>query len=1251
MHHNIATLIIPLEYAIWLLPTTFVLIGIYRIAQKSGETRGLFLTLPSFVLVTVSVTIKEYLVLHPNTLTLYQSFFVGNVLILISYTFLLYGTKRMIEGEDVSIRVPARAWVYFAVFVAFAISPAFKKEYLVAADLLVYVSIMFITIYIAGVLFFMIKENKRNNSYFISIFVVSLVIDFILKGVAETTGINGIDVLKFGSFAFRVVTALLMLVFLITRKEIGKSKIEKVRVLHPIDVRFARSVIIIYLVISVVFGIATYGTMVEIHRSAVSTTDSYAYTLSKDAFITGESLTEKVTGIRSALSAISMNASVVDLDERGKEILINFYRIYQDVVKSITRMSAEGKIVFTYPYESFVAANISGQPHIQKLLKTHKPALSDPIKTVQGFYAIIYHTPVFKGDEFDGSVGILFDLDRLGESAETRSFSVEKIIIADTNGTIVYPVEKPFFLKKLNQFLPAYSTPEHPFVKSTLGTVLVKARKTYLFYDKPYTVVAYVDRSAVLESIVRNSIPLILTVLVFVLSFVGFLMLIMYAYEKRNKETEEVITRESRALRTLSEKLQSTIATFSEVDIDEKAETFYRKLLDSALKLIHRGDAGSIIVKEGDYYVYKTVKGFDEKLVGMRLSRAEAEIGKKKSAYIIRHIYQNTRYSDETKSALQSAGTPRIQATIEAPLIVNGEYFGGIFIDSFESANAFNKTDLKIANAISKLGSIYLKNRMFLKEAKDAEMAFSYIISAFSELDISLSEDKFFNKILLFARTLVPQADAGSITLRDGASFRYVAAFGYGKEIFAIRLDPVRSFAVHEKNAFITDNINYYNRKHLDEDLLKAFSRIGAERIKKSLVAPIIVHGQYMGGIFLDSFDKEIEFTEREVKIASAFSNLASAFVSNREAYKKLLESSMFDVSSLSLFHSIGLKTSEAEAVKIAYRILSALYPGKLEEVAVGEIAGNFVELIKFNGKSVEHHVFELQGTIKEALRKKRTIFVNGSTGNPSIFNGIDAKKAALPEVVVFSNTKNVPIFRVRFSKSICISEDERRFFERFGREATMILESATLFRETKELFIGYVVSLANAISARDPYTRGHSERVAAYAILLAEKLNISEEAIRRVALAGILHDVGKLIIPLDILTKAGKLTEEEFEKIKQHPVRGYEIVEPIDPDIAEIVRAHHERMDGKGYPDGLKYDEIPFEARIITVADVYDALTTNRPYRSAFTHEKAVEIMKDESSAHFDPNILNVFLKIPEEVLEETKTHPDIIEKLRKYL
>jgi putative nucleotidyltransferase with HDIG domain len=171
------------------------------------------------------------------------------------------------------------------------------------------------------------------------------------------------------------------------------------------------------------------------------------------------------------------------------------------------------------------------------------------------------------------------------------------------------------------------------------------------------------------------------------------------------------------------------------------------------------------------------------------------------------------------------------------------------------------------------------------------------------------------------------------------------------------------------------------------------------------------------------------------------------------------------------------------------------------------------------------------------------------------------------------------------------------------------------------------LAELAAEFESRDPYTHGHSRRVAQHAGMMAARLGLSERDVATVRAAAALHDIGKINTPRAVLYKPGRLTEAELGLIRLHPVDGAEIVSTLgDPELTAMVRHHHERLDGTGYPDGLTAEEIPLGARIIAVADTFDAITSTRPYRPAKGHAKAIEILEAEAGLSLDPAGVRAF-------------------------
>ncbi|KPL00989.1 MAG: hypothetical protein AMJ91_02250 [candidate division Zixibacteria bacterium SM23_73_3] len=195
--------------------------------------------------------------------------------------------------------------------------------------------------------------------------------------------------------------------------------------------------------------------------------------------------------------------------------------------------------------------------------------------------------------------------------------------------------------------------------------------------------------------------------------------------------------------------------------------------------------------------------------------------------------------------------------------------------------------------------------------------------------------------------------------------------------------------------------------------------------------------------------------------------------------------------------------------------------------------------------------------------------------------------------------------------------------------KAASAIENSRLYEELKESYLQTLTALANAVEARDIYTRGHTERVRYMVQSLCQEMGWNEEKLWEVKMGGILHDIGKIGVPDAVLNKAETLTSEEFEIMKQHPICGAKILEGISflaPAVPYILY-HHERFDGKGYPFGLRNDQIPIQGRLMAVVDTFDAMTSDRPYRKAKSFKMALKEIRDCAGTQFDPNVAGLFL------------------------
>jgi cyclic di-GMP phosphodiesterase len=263
---------------------------------------------------------------------------------------------------------------------------------------------------------------------------------------------------------------------------------------------------------------------------------------------------------------------------------------------------------------------------------------------------------------------------------------------------------------------------------------------------------------------------------------------------------------------------------------------------------------------------------------------------------------------------------------------------------------------------------------------------------------------------------------------------------------------------------------------------------------------------------------------------------------------------------------------------------------------------------------------------LREALQRYPDMAVIMLTGMAEVNTAVECLKLGALDYI--SKPVMVEEVRARVDKAL---EKRRLVLENRFYQQSLELRVRELDRRNRGSLINGVQMLVHALEAKDSYTSGHSSRVSRYAVKTAIPLGFTDDVLEHLRLGGELHDIGKIGTREAILNKPGPLTADEFQHVKEHSALGEKILAPFlsqSPSVLRVVRSHHERMDGSGFPDGLKGDRIPLEARIVAVVDAFDAMTTNRAYRDLRPAADAVQELRRCAGFHFDPDVVEAFLR-----------------------
>jgi HD-GYP domain-containing protein (c-di-GMP phosphodiesterase class II) len=538
-------------------------------------------------------------------------------------------------------------------------------------------------------------------------------------------------------------------------------------------------------------------------------------------------------------------------------------------------------------------------------------------------------------------------------------------------------------------------------------------------------------------------------------------------------------------------------------------------------------------------------------------------------------------------------------------------------------------------------------------------------------------------KVILDTMLKQTKADSGSLMLVDkDAGDLYIAAFSGLSSKFAKK--------ARVKFGQIVAGVVAKNKKPIlinNKTFQKIFGKKPRKDVKSSLCIPLVVSNKIIGVINLNRIPGHQAFNDRDMEAISRFASESAVAIRNArlyiEAEEKIQHLFRFNVISCALNAAL----TPSKLITVLTDCMCELFNFDLYSLLV--ISEDICTLNICSHNQIDKHTISklkkdlslvISGIKKEKISptKIELSVTKITTQKPTVKTKILPKH--IREVInapIITKGHTLGMLSIYSTRQKGFDQKDQQSLNTLANQAAVALENAHLYKSLRNTYLSTIKALAQAIEEKDQYTRGHSDLVSYYAVSIAEALALPAKLIEAIQIAGILHDIGKIGIPEEILLKPGSLTKQEYEVIMKHPTIGRRILGPVnfywadltsdahkkskkkkikvlintkiirqirksientlaildETDLSEEIKTmiyhHHEKFSGGGYPDGIKGDDIPIGSRILAVADTFEAMTADRPYRKAFSAKKALRLIKEVTPKQLDPKIVNIFTRL----------------------
>ncbi len=599
----------------------------------------------------------------------------------------------------------------------------------------------------------------------------------------------------------------------------------------------------------------------------------------------------------------------------------------------------------------------------------------------------------------------------------------------------------------------------------------------------------------------------------------------------------------------------------------------------------------------------------------------------------------NDTISDPRAITIKGTEAIPFEHIMGVPVLLKGQLMGLLVVWRIGEGLDFKPTELSFLDSLAQQAAIAIENARLFHAEQQRRIEAETLREAMAVVATTLERDRAI-ELILDQLERVLKYDSASIQLLREGYLEIVGGRGWQSEVsvlglrFPIPGNNPNTVVIQERRPVILNNT---------ADHFEPFRTAPHSHIRSWLGAPLIAHGNVIGMLSVDSVE-EGYFNEEHIRLVTAYANQAAIAIDNAQLHEK----SENQIRRLTALRDVDNAIASSLDLRVTFNILMDNAASQLRADAMSILVYNnnlqileTVAALGFQGEFA-HRQFRIgEGFAGRIAITRQPLYIKTLQQTheyPRLLWLADEKFVSYIGYPLIGKGQVKGVMEAYFRSPFTPDNDWQEFMQTMAGQAAIAIDNAQLFenlqRSNQELSLAYDTTLegwGKALELRDKETQGHTRRVVEMTVRLARRMNISDSEITQIYRGALLHDIGKMGVPDQILHKTGPLNESEWEQMRRHPQYAYDLLFPIAylRPALDIPYCHHEKWDGTGYPRGIKGEEIPLAARIFAIVDVWDALLSNRPYRKTWTKKETIEYILKESGTRFDPKIVKIFIEM----------------------